>query len=244
MASEKRPIELAASEELVRNVINTVRAQEGLDTSYYKVFAIGFNKTGTTSLSTVFQKLGFTPMDGPHWRKTSEWWIHYQFQAFSDGPPEDFRHLDRSFPRSKFILNVRNLDEWIDSRIEHVRVRMKEPKYRAQMSGGKLPGRKSIRNWVKRRQEHHADVLDYFAERPDDLLVLNYITESNAPERVARFLGKPTAGLSKPYVRSTAVTREHNTLKNEALIRETLEEIGIPREHHGADVLIPGWSAA
>ena len=32
---------------------------------------------------------------------------------------EDFKALDKQYPGSKFILNTRNIDNWIESRIKH-----------------------------------------------------------------------------------------------------------------------------
>lgn len=234
-----RPIKRVAAVEQVQNVIETCRLLSGQPSPYFKIFAIGFNKTGTTSLYTLFRQLGFTAMDGPHWRKQEQWHVHYQFQAFSDGPPEDFRVLDKTFPRSKFILNVRDLQEWLDSRIEHVRLRMRDPRYKARMSKGKLPDLDIICEWIRNRQKHHLAVLSYFRHRPDDLLVLNFIADPDASRKVAAFLQCAPPDAAKPYTRSTAATRSHGQLCNDALLRSAFNQLSIPDAERHYDVLLP-----
>ena len=86
-----------------------------------KVFSIGFNKTGSTSLHSIFKDLGYVSYHGTAWRKTLRPMIYFFYDSFCDGVPDDFRRLDKMFPKSKFILQVRNLDEWLDSRLEHIR---------------------------------------------------------------------------------------------------------------------------
>jgi hypothetical protein len=95
-----------------------------------KIFGIGFNKTGTTSLAGALEQLGYrVAPQGPivglfepiylqrQYRYLSEFCRRYD--AFQDIPfslPGVFRELDRLFPGSKFILTVRNnADEWFDS---------------------------------------------------------------------------------------------------------------------------------
>lgn len=94
-----------------------------------KVFCIGFNKTGTTSLEQVFRDMG--------WRvgkqKTAELmlndWARRDFRSlfkycksadfFQDVPfslPYTYEAVDVAFPGSKFILTVRDSgDQWFDS---------------------------------------------------------------------------------------------------------------------------------
>ncbi len=237
--SKDRPINKVAALPQVENIVRTVRSIEGLDKDYYKVFAIGFNKTATTSLYSLFTQLGYEAMDGPHWRKTADWHIHYQFQTFSDGPPEDFRYLDKTFPRSKFILNVRDLREWLDSRIEHVRYRLEDPRYRNRPGAKKLPDVNGVMKWVERRDEHHLQVLDYFSSRKDDLLVVNFIKDPLAVEKICDFLRKPLAGVDKPYNRSTPKNREPGTVLNQEVIETALDKLGVKASERDNDIYCP-----
>jgi len=94
-----------------------------------KVFCIGANKTGTTSIEAVFKSLGLKVGK----QSTAELFIHdwakndYRkiikycrwADAFQDLPfsyPGTYEAMDKAFPGSKFILTVRkNADEWYES---------------------------------------------------------------------------------------------------------------------------------
>ena len=94
-----------------------------------KVFCIGRNKTGTTSLEKALRELGFKMGD----QSRAEWLLPYYRErnfspiidfcrtadAFQDAPfsyPYTFIALYQAFPDAKFILSVRNTDEeWYQS---------------------------------------------------------------------------------------------------------------------------------
>ena len=94
-----------------------------------KVFCVGCNKTGTTSLKKALQ--GFGLVVGEQWiaeRLIHDWGRRdfrrlFRFcltaQAFQDVPfswPFTYQALDQRFPGSKFILTVRNSPEqWHES---------------------------------------------------------------------------------------------------------------------------------
>lgn len=94
-----------------------------------KIFCIGRNKTGTTSLKSALKGLGFRIGDQAAAEKLIEDWARHDFgriirycssaDAFQDIPfslPHTFAALDQSFPDCKFILTIRNsADEWFDS---------------------------------------------------------------------------------------------------------------------------------
>lgn len=73
-----------------------------------KVFAIGFNKTGTSSLDHLFAVLGYDTYHGTIWRsERPDGWFLNSRDAFSDGIPHDLDAIDAGFPGSRFILQVR-----------------------------------------------------------------------------------------------------------------------------------------
>jgi hypothetical protein len=95
--------------------------------SINKVFGIGSQKTGTTTLGYCLQALGFTPhVLRPEskviraYARDPEIVLRYaeRYRSFQDAPwsYEDFyQQLDRRFPRSKFILTERDVDRWFAS---------------------------------------------------------------------------------------------------------------------------------
>lgn len=94
-----------------------------------KVFCIGKAKTGTTSLEKTFKLLGYVVGDQRPAEKLLRHYIQRDFrpiirhcrtaQVFQDNPfglSETYKHLDRAFPNSKFILSVRDsADQWYNS---------------------------------------------------------------------------------------------------------------------------------
>lgn len=90
-----------------------------------KVFCIGFNKTGTTSLHSFFRHAGLRSRHRPTWPLYSHAWIgkpvlSLRADCYSDGQLADFAQLQDWFPRALFILNDRDEREWLRSRIRHV----------------------------------------------------------------------------------------------------------------------------
>lgn len=116
-----------------------------------KIFCIGTNKTGTTSLKKAFLDLGFPVgnqreaelMLRDYIRKDYRGLIAYckTAQAFQDVPfswPEVYKTVDKHFPGSKFILTVRDSPEvWFHSLVS----------FHAKLFGqGKVPNGQDLRN--------------------------------------------------------------------------------------------------
>jgi hypothetical protein len=94
-----------------------------------KIFCIGQNKTGTTSLKKAFQDLGYLVGNQREAEKLLPFYLSGDFrpiveycksaQVFQDVPfscPGMFEVLDKHFPGSKFILSVRDSSEqWYES---------------------------------------------------------------------------------------------------------------------------------
>lgn len=95
-----------------------------------KIFCVGFNKTGTTSLKRAFQDLDYTVADQQ--RAESLAAKHYfngaydsiikfcrTAEVFQDVPfscPDAYKIFDSAYPSSKFILTVRDTpDQWYQS---------------------------------------------------------------------------------------------------------------------------------
>lgn len=117
-----------------------------------KVFCIGLNKTGTTSLNKAMQDLGYVSGNQHKAEKLIHTWairdfkriIRYCYSAqfFQDIPfslPYTYVSLDQAFPGSKFILTIRDSpDDWYNSLTS----------FHAKMWGkdGKLPTKEDLKN--------------------------------------------------------------------------------------------------
>lgn len=209
----------------------------GVPTGHTKVFAIGFNKTATTSIHKVFQTLGMRALHDTNWRDTSRWLLFFTHQAFSDGPPDDFKALDRRYKGAKFILNTRDLDEWIDSRLQHIKE--KKQTGTTEITPEWDVTDHAVKHWIMARNAYHQEVLDYFRDRPDDLLLLNYIRARDPVEEIARFLGKSPKNkkTAKPFQRSTEGIRIQGELANAARIHRCFAALKLPESAWKTDIL-------
>ncbi|WP_167616506.1 sulfotransferase [Maribellus sediminis] len=104
------------------NFINYSRTYLKRDSE--KVFGIGRNKTGTTSLMVAMQQMGYIVGDQRTAELLADDWAESNYSTiirycktaefFQDVPfsyPETFKVLDEEFPGSKFILTVRDSPE-------------------------------------------------------------------------------------------------------------------------------------
>ncbi len=160
-----------------------------------KVFGIGFHKTGTTSLNVALQQLGYritgpNGVNDPHIHNNLDKMCHDlvpKYDAFLDNPwPLLYSKLDKSYPDSKFILTMRPVDQWINSIVNHFGDET-TPMRQMIYGLGSPKGNETI--YKERYNQHNKDVLDYFSDRMDDLLILN-ISEGDGWETLCPFLGK------------------------------------------------------
>lgn len=172
-----------------------------------KVFCVGFNKTGTTTLHRLFaDELGLRSAHNPRW---TDWSITRdtsnldRFDAFSDGGCPSVRDLDELYPDALFVLNTRPMRNWVLSRHKalmrsRAAVRWALTKYvplgwlAAVINHRYLDdSERAMARWVAIRNAYHAHVLRYFQGRDGKLLVVD-IESPEAPRRVAAFLGLAT----------------------------------------------------
>ena len=194
-----------------------------------RIFGIGMHKTATTSLHHALKILGY---DSAHW-KSAHWakriWREMnrlgrsqtleQSYALCDLPITLlYEQLDRAYPRSKFILTTRNESGWLETVKKHW-----DPEFnpfRGQWDTDPfthrihkiLYGRTDFDadTMLRRYRRHNAAVLDYFKDRPQDLLVMDM--DFGWPKRndqragwpeLCNFFGKRIPGV--PYPRAFAL---------------------------------------
>lgn len=187
-----------------------------------KVFCVGRNKTGTTSMASIFRELDLAVApQRPAERLALEWtkgnytrllrFVKYRGQAFQDLPfslPGCYATMDKAFPGSKFILTVRDsADVWYRSLTSF---------HSKKFSDGRLPTKADLQQadylypgfaWEINRilykspeenpydetvlkanyEAHNESVVQYFADRPESLLVVN-LKDTDAAIRISNFL--------------------------------------------------------
>lgn len=202
-----------------------------------KIFCIGCNKTGTTSLAEVMKAMGFHAAPQARAERLLKNYINNDIEKiisfvrrhgsfFQDVPfslPKIYKNINESFPNSKFILTVRDSsDVWYNSIC----------KFHSKLFGeGNIPTKELLMNanyiykgalWdfmkvyggldnapydkeslKKFYNKHNEDVISYFKEKPNKLLVVN-LKDSDAISRLIDFIDVSDFGLDEmPWANKT-----------------------------------------
>ncbi|WP_372885154.1 sulfotransferase family protein, partial [Shimia sp.] len=169
-----------------------------------KVFGIGFQKTGTTTLLAVFRALGYHCKDYgkeliPSLARGDlqpAFEIADQYDAFEDNPwPLIYRELDQRYPGSKFILTIRDEESWIKSVVNHLGY-LPDPMQTLVYGVGFPAGYEDV--FLARYRRHNEEVQAHFADRPEDLLVVDFAAGQGWPE-ICAFLGREVPDLDFPH---------------------------------------------
>ena len=148
-----------------------------------RIFGIGLNKTGTTSLAEALRILGLT-VDHSDERNTQrcvscEW--PEEIVGYLDGPIHRVKWiLAKRFPDALFLLTERDYISWINSRIVHVlhnRVRQDGDPWQDIDTAA----------WQREFEDWHSDANRFHAEYPHRVLRWN-VNEPLGWEPLCRFL--------------------------------------------------------
>lgn len=189
-----------------------------------KVFCIGFHKTGTTSLELALKELGYR-VKGSFGTKdpgisekvySMAKTLVQKYDAFEDNPwPIIYRELDREYPGSKFILTLRPSDAWIRSQVRDFARR--ETPMRQWIYGFGCPeGNEDT--YIQRYERHNREVLDYFRDRPGDLLVFD-LPSGDGWEQLCPFLGADIPIKPFPHANKASLSRKIKNLLSGATNR-------------------------
>ena len=154
-----------------------------------KVFQIGLNKTATRSIFVLFKRSGYPSL---HWHKGELARNIVRAKANNDTPLKDysdtilftdmecvhtknvllegykeFEYLEKFYPNAKFILNSRDVDGWLRSRMLH-----REGKYFRYFTHhyNTTDPIEIMQRWKANWIAHHVAVREYFADKPGKLL--------------------------------------------------------------------------
>ena len=200
-----------------------------------KVFAIGFNKSGTSSLHALFLTLGLPSYHGQNWVNCEDLNLLRTYDCFSDDYPGNFQKLDYLFPNSKYILQVRDLGGWIYSRLAHIdREKRNNPQKVFPPTWDATE--QAVKMWIKQRNIHHQFVLSYFSNRPTDLLTINYIKDKNAATKICRFLGY--RGRYERPKKNVNPAKKH-PVEHTDMLRKCLADLKIHENDLNYDILCP-----
>lgn len=180
-----------------------------------KVFGIGFQKTGTSSLREALKILGYRVKDGDFKqfpaavrrdRKRLMRALKH-FDAAEDNPwPLLFRELDRWYPGSKFVLTVRDEETWVKSVSRHIGD-LRSPMHEWIYGKGKGLPKKAPENAARVYKEHNRAVREHFRDRPEQLLEVDF-TSGQGWEELCAFLGHELPKDPFPHFNDSNVSRK------------------------------------
>lgn len=169
-----------------------------------KVFCIGFNKSGTTTLNALLNgQLGVKSAHKPKW---TFWTVKRDdprlqtHEAYTDGETPFITRLNENYPEAYFILNTRPLKSWLVSRhkaVERSRVALRWilSKFLPLGFVARFINRfilvnneKAVLRWLKIRNSFHRFVINYF-EGSSKFIILD-IEDGDMSKQLAGFLGR------------------------------------------------------
>ncbi|MBI3903493.1 MAG: hypothetical protein HY306_11245 [Nitrosomonadales bacterium] len=181
-----------------------------------KIFGLGLSRTGTTSLHLALLQLGKAsvhhPLDVARSWLLGDFSRHdplVEFDACLDIPtPAYFRELDKAYPESRFILTMRDEDEWAAS-LQRLYASLPAPSPHTQLRDMVRLVSYGTVNFHGERfrrifREHNDAVREYFRNRPESLLVMD-VTAGDGWDVLCPFLGEQVPQSDFPRLRSPEI---------------------------------------
>jgi Sulfotransferase domain len=233
-----------------------------------KVFCIGFNKTGTTTLHRYFELAGLNSSHDATYQKQTRTLGQDELRsyldshdAFTDGERADYARLAELYPEAKFILNTRELKKWLESRIKHVFRQGGAALADPGSLDGPQPGfwsgpmareylndaERAISDWIDRREFYHRAVIGFFdATKPDDFTVVNVTRNPMWQEDLDAFLGLAVRGRAKDPIHqntASANTSTYGLPERLQQVESVLHQKNIPTSEWENETFIGRWWA-
>lgn len=177
-----------------------------------KVFGIGLNKTGTTSLGICLKKMGYKHLSCrrdllEHYTKgytESVYKVIDDYDSFEDWPyPLMYVDLFKEYPNSKFILTVRSsAEKWLRSLMEHSLYTNPFVHCRKMAYGYSYPHYAQAQH-IQFYEAHNRAVVDFFKRMgAEDRLLFACWEQGHGWAELAAFLGRPAP--DEPFPRARA----------------------------------------
>ena len=191
-----------------------------------KIFGIGLSRTGTTSLTSALNVLGYKSIHYPDFYLKNFLKIKIaedelkNFETLTDVPVAYlFKEMDLQYPNAKFILTIRDEDSWLKSvhkfftrpegnsskgqLIDFLRcLKSKNEKWRKVYILRHLvygAFKFNDKKYLKGYKKHNAAVIHHFKDREHKLLVVNLIKEENKWGEICSFIGQPIPDKAFPH---------------------------------------------
>jgi hypothetical protein len=183
-----------------------------------KVFGLGFHKTGTSTLASVLSKLGYKVCGQQNALAKNfingdiQTFVELakNFDAFEDDPWHQlYKEMDKAFPNSKFILTDRNVNDWYKSCLNHFYD--DSTLFRDFIYGDGRP-KDNEEKFKKVYVEHKNNIIEYFKNRPDDFLIVDF-SKGDRWEKICAFLEAEIPDYPFPHANKGFYTKSPNSIK-------------------------------
>jgi Sulfotransferase domain len=154
-----------------------------------KILGVGLSRTGTMSLHLALGKLGFRSIHFPDYEHLREL-VDEHDAAMDTTVACNFRELDELYPDSRFILTIRDFRSWLESTEAFFGTREPQELWRRELrmkTYGVLKWERDA--FLRAYHRHVVAVVEHFANRPRDLLILD-IVGGEGWEQLCAFVGK------------------------------------------------------
>lgn len=162
-----------------------------------KIFGIGLNKTGTSSLGAYFKSMGKKLLCRPKLLSN----IHSsgiqsiknlidENDVFEDWPfPLYYQELYTMYPNAKFILTLRkDEEEWFQSLEQHSK-RTGPSKLRKIAYGYSMPTEENKQHHIDIYRKHKKEVTTFFRKNNRRNFLILKTNDKNKEKKIYRFLG-------------------------------------------------------
>ena len=175
------------------------------------IFNIGFNKSGTTSLTHALEILGIPSLHYNYKRKPLHdiisnnkkkktnlfKGVDHIYQAFMDFSGEYYyQELYQQYPNSKFILTTRLFDDWFTSYMAMLKI----------VEPHRVKTRKQKKTTFAHAHNRYfvkgTEIRDFFKDKPSQFIELK-ICEGNGWKELCRFLNTPIPDVDFPWSNKT-----------------------------------------
>jgi hypothetical protein len=186
-------------------------------TGMNKVFGLGLNKTGTTTLGDCLAALGYRqcpyiPIYERRWERVEPqvWRRIEEYDSFVDWPyPLMFREIYRRYPDAKYILSLRRSPEkWLKSLKQHaLQTRWWDSPLQWDQSDYLAYGQYfpfgNDDKYLDFYRRHTREVREFFQDKPGQLLELCW-EHQHGWQELCRFLDKPVPAMQIPHANASA----------------------------------------
>lgn len=194
------------------------------------IVGVGFQKTGTSTLREALKILDYRVKDTSsralipilRGNYTKILRMLENYDAVEDTPwYMIYKELDELIPHSKFILTIRDEESWYSSVKRHIGD-LRSAHHEWIYGRGKGLPKEDKQNTINVYNNHNQEVIAYFKNRPDDLLIIDF-TKGEKWDKLCDFLDKEIPKDPFPHYNNSASNRKKGKMKKFKFLQKQLK---------------------